>query len=63
MYGWIWRNLPGTWQVRTAIALALVVALCAVLWYLVFPWLEPKVQFDPGVVDSTPTAPARPGAG
>ncbi|MBW8481817.1 hypothetical protein [Actinomadura parmotrematis] len=58
MYAWIWRSLPGTWQARLAIAAGLVAAACALLWYVIFPWLEPKVQFDHGVVNGTPTAPA-----
>jgi hypothetical protein len=32
------------------------VAVAAVFWFVVFPWVEPKVQFDDGVVDTpTPT--------
>ncbi|MFC6883584.1 MULTISPECIES: hypothetical protein [Actinomadura] len=67
MYAWLWRHLPGRWQARTALAVGLALAFAAVLWYLVFPWVEPKVQFDHGVVDGTPasstapTAPATPG--
>lgn len=62
MYLWIWRRLPGTWQTKTATALGLVVAVAAVLWYVAFPWVEPKVQFDHGVVDGpTPSASAKPG--
>ncbi|MFI6514573.1 hypothetical protein ACIBF1_03325 [Spirillospora sp. NPDC050679] len=57
MYAWIWRALPGGWPVKSALALVLVAVVAAVLWYLVFPWLEPKVQFDHGVVDGTPSAP------
>ncbi|MDL4773517.1 MULTISPECIES: hypothetical protein [Thermomonosporaceae] len=64
MYAWIWRRLPGGWRTRAGIALALVLVFAAVLWYAVFPWLEPKAQFDHGVVNGTPaspTAPASPG--
>ncbi|MGK5557533.1 hypothetical protein ACSNOI_38595 [Actinomadura kijaniata] len=57
MYAWIWRNLPGSRPVRVALAFVLVLAVGIVLWYLVFPWLEPKVQFDHGVVDGTTPAP------
>ncbi|MFI0369557.1 hypothetical protein ACH35V_16910 [Actinomadura sp. 1N219] len=51
MYAWIWRHLPGEWQTKTATALGLVIAIAVVFWYVVFPWVEPKVQFDHGVVD------------
>ncbi|WP_067451080.1 hypothetical protein [Actinomadura macra] len=61
MYAWIWRHLPGTWQTKTAVALLLALAAGIVFWYLVFPWLEPKVQFDHGVVNGTPSSPPGPG--
>jgi hypothetical protein len=59
MYAWIWRHLPGQWPVKAAAAAALVAAFAALLWYVAFPWLEPKVQFDRGVINS-PSAPASP---
>lgn len=59
MYAWIWRRLPGTWPAKTAFALVLVIAVAVVFWYVVFPWLEPKVQFDHGVVDGTPSSPSQ----
>jgi len=52
VYAWIWRHLPGTWRTKAATAAGLIVAVAAVLWYVVFPWAEPKVQFDDGVVDT-----------
>jgi hypothetical protein len=63
MYAWIWRHLPGEqWRTKAVITLALVAVVAGVLWYVVFPWLEPKVQFDRGVVNGgTPSAPASPG--
>ncbi|MEU5881067.1 hypothetical protein [Spirillospora sp. NPDC047279] len=60
MYAWIWRHLPGQWQTKTAVAVGLLLAAALLLWYVVFPWLEPKVQFDHGVV-TTPSAPATDG--
>ncbi|WP_131738798.1 hypothetical protein [Actinomadura roseirufa] len=61
MYAWIWRRLPGTWQVKTAVAAVLLIVAGLLLWYVVFPWLDPRLQFDHGVVDGTPSTPARPG--
>lgn len=62
MYAWIWRRLPGAWQTKTATALGLFVAIAVLLWYVVFPWVEPKVQFDHGVVqDPVPSGSATPG--
>ncbi|MEW2356059.1 hypothetical protein [Spirillospora sp. NPDC029432] len=57
MYAWIWRRLPGGWKLKTAVAAALVLVVVLVLWYGVFPWLEPKMRFDHGVVDSPAPAP------
>lgn len=65
MYEWLWRHLPG--NTGTRIYAAAVTALVAgvLLWYVVFPWLEPKIHFDHGTVGdggtSATTAPA-PGA-
>lgn len=59
MYGLIWRLLPGDRTTKLATAAGLVLVVVAVLWYVVFPWLEPKIQFDHGTVQepaSTATA-------
>lgn len=62
MYAWIWRRLPGTWRTKAATALGIAAAVAALLWYVVFPWVEPKVQFDHGVVHGpTPSGSAKPG--
>ncbi|WP_030170549.1 hypothetical protein [Spirillospora albida] len=58
MYAWIWRNLPGAWPAKAALAASLALIAALVLWYVVFPWLEPKFQFDQGVVRSTPSGQA-----
>jgi hypothetical protein len=46
MYGWIWRHLPGSTAVRIIEALALVLAVVALLFFVVFPWIEPSLPFD-----------------
>lgn len=51
MYGWIWRHLPGTGPARTALAVALVLAVLAVLFLVVFPaadTLLPYANVDVG---------------
>ena len=45
MYTWIWRHLPGGTAVRVAEALVLVLAVCALLLFVVFPWVEPRLPF------------------
>ncbi|MEW9556009.1 hypothetical protein [Nonomuraea sp. NPDC050783] len=46
MYAWLWRRLPGPLPRRLLVAAALVAAVAAVLWYGVFPLLEPLVTLD-----------------
>ncbi|MFB9906574.1 hypothetical protein [Allokutzneria oryzae] len=46
MYGWIWRHLPGPLPVRIIEALLLVSAVIALLLFVVFPWIEPRLPFN-----------------
>ena len=51
MYGWIWRHLPGgTWS-KALLSFVLVVAVCALLLFVVFPWVEPHLPFNDVTVD------------
>ena len=50
MYGWIWRHLPGRAHTRLLFATVLLVAAAAFLWFVAFPWLEPRVPLDRTVV-------------
>jgi hypothetical protein len=46
MYPWIWRHLPGgTWS-KALLAVALVLAVCALLLFVVFPWVEPQLPWN-----------------
>jgi hypothetical protein len=60
MYAWIWRLLPGRPATRALVALGLVLILVVLLWYVVFPWIEPKIQFDHGTVEGGISSPAKP---
>lgn len=64
MYVWIWRKLPGGLPGKLAGVLVLAVAVVALLFVVVFPWLAPKLPFDHSTVDAPtpahstgPTAP------
>jgi hypothetical protein len=46
MYTWIWRHLPGPVAVKTLEALIIVLAVVALLFFVIFPWLEPYLPFD-----------------
>ena len=46
MYLWIWRHLPGGTASRALISLLLALAVAALLLFVVFPWVEPKLPFN-----------------
>ena len=46
MYLWMWRHLPGGTATRAVTALALVLVDCALLLFVVFPWMEPRLPFN-----------------
>jgi hypothetical protein len=46
MYSWIWRRLPGPLPVKLLQALVLVAAVVALLFGVVFPWVEPRLPFN-----------------
>jgi hypothetical protein len=46
MYGWIWRHLPGPTPLRVASALMIFLVIVAILFFVIFPWLEPYMPFD-----------------
>ena len=43
MYRFLWRHLPGGTALRLAVVLLLTAVAVAALWYVVFPWLAPRV--------------------
>lgn len=46
MYGWLWGHLPGPTFVRLVLALVLLVAVVAVLFFVVFPVVDPLLPFN-----------------
>ena len=46
MYGWIWRKLPGPLPVKLFEALILLGLVLALLFFVVFPWAEPRLPFN-----------------
>jgi hypothetical protein len=51
MYVWIWRHLPGNVWVRALLTLLLIAGVAALLFFVVFPWVEPKLPFNDVTVD------------
>lgn len=46
MYAWIWRHLPGTAPAKAASMATLAVAVAALLWFVIFPWITPHLPLD-----------------
>jgi hypothetical protein len=46
MYVWIWRHLPGNLALKLMEVLVLVAVVCALLLFVIFPWLEPHLPID-----------------
>ncbi|MGW5744926.1 hypothetical protein [Amycolatopsis sp. NPDC003861] len=46
MYAWIWRRLPGPFAAKLTVAVVLVLGVIALLMFVVFPWLEPRLWFN-----------------
>ncbi|GAA0732059.1 hypothetical protein Drose_00300 [Dactylosporangium roseum] len=54
MYGWIWRHIPfKQWQLKALVSVVLAGAVGALLWYQVFPAVEPLLPFDDVQVETT----------
>ncbi|CAB5039751.1 MAG: hypothetical protein F2911_11115 [Actinobacteria bacterium] len=51
MYAWFWRTLPGRWPGKLLATLAALGVVIAILFVVVFPWLEPKLPFNDVTVD------------
>ena len=40
MYGWLWRRLPFATPWKIAIVILAVLVAAALLWYVVFPYVD-----------------------
>ncbi len=64
MYGWIWRRLPFGLPGKLVGSLLLTAAAVALLWYVVFPAIDPHLPFnnDGQVTTQTSQAPVPSGS-
>jgi hypothetical protein len=46
VYGWIWRHLPFGRPGKIIGSVLLAVAAMALLWYVVFPAIDPHLPFN-----------------
>lgn len=53
MYGWIWRHLPFGIPGKIVGSLLLVAGVVWLLWFHVFPAVEPILPFDDVTVEGT----------
>jgi hypothetical protein len=51
MYAFLWRHLPGGPRSKALLSVVLVLAVCALLLFVVFPWVEPRLPFNDVTVD------------
>jgi hypothetical protein len=51
VYAWLFRRLPGPLAVRISLALLLFLVVVALLFFVVFPWVEPHVPLNRVTVD------------
>ena len=63
MYAWIWHKLPGGWPGKLAGSFVLLLGALALLFFVVFPYAEPRLPFNhvtvtPGDSTSAPPTPA-----
>lgn len=58
MYVWIWRRLPGGVAGKLLGSLVLFAAVVALLFAVVFPWVEPRLPFNEVTVDTPGPSPA-----
>jgi hypothetical protein len=58
MYGWIWRKLPGGRPGKMAGSFVLLVAALALLFFVIFPFAEPRLPFNHVNVDPGGGTPA-----
>ena len=46
MYVWIWRHLPGNLAFKLVGVLILLLAVVALLMFVIFPWIEPHLPIN-----------------
>jgi hypothetical protein len=51
VYAWLWRHLPGGFALRLVSALLLLLGVLALLFFVVFPFVEPRLPFQDVTVE------------
>jgi hypothetical protein len=50
MYTWIWHKLPFGSPGKVVCSLLLIVGVAALLWYVIFPAIDPLLPFNDGQI-------------
>lgn len=58
MYVWIWRHLPGGRLAKSLQSFLLFLGVVALLFFFVFPWVEPRLPFNDVTVDQSRPTPS-----
>jgi len=58
MYAWIWRRIPFGLRGKLTASTLAVAVVTALLWFVVFPVVEPIMPFNDGQIDGTGQVPA-----
>ncbi len=62
MYEWLWRKLPGGLAGKLGGCVALLVGVLALLFFVIFPWVEPRLPWNdvnvnsPSIEQTIPTS-------
>jgi hypothetical protein len=51
VYSWLWRKLPGNTVAKIGGCLVVFLAVVALLFFVVFPYVEPRLPFNDVTVD------------
>ena len=46
MYVWLWRHLPGARGLKLLQVIVLLLAVVALLMFVIFPWVEPHLPIN-----------------
>jgi len=52
MYGWIWHRLPGGLAAKLGGCAVLFIGVLALLFFVIFPWAEPRLPWNDVTVNS-----------
>jgi hypothetical protein len=52
MYEWIWRKLPGGLAAKLGGCVGLFAGVLALLFFVIFPWVEPRLPWNDVTVNS-----------